>query len=84
MWSKIRQNPVAALTTLVAALVALDAALEPLGVLTGKQSAIAGAVIAVLTAVLGVRTHGAVTPVANPKTSDGVPLVPLAAKKPLA
>lgn len=81
MWSKIKQNPVAALTTLVTLLIGLDAALEPLGVLTAKQSAIAGAVIAVLTAVLGARTHGAVTPVANPHDNGGRPLVPLTTAK---
>jgi len=75
MWNKIRQNPVAALATVVSLLVAADAALEPLGVLTAHQSALIGGGIAILTAILGVFTHGAVTPLANPRDNDGQPLV---------
>jgi hypothetical protein len=82
MWTKIRHNPVAALTTLVSLLVALDAALEPLGVLTAQQSAIAGGVIAVSTAILGAITHGKVTPLARPRDNGGRPLVPLTTVNP--
>jgi hypothetical protein len=73
----MKQNPVAWLTTVVALLTALDGTLTGLHVLSPTLAAWIGGAIAVGTAILGVLTHGAVTPVANPHASDGRPLVPL-------
>lgn len=73
----MKQNPVVYLATVVALLTASDGTLTGLHVLSPATAAWLGGAIAVLTAVLGVLTHGAVTPVANPHDDSGRPLVPL-------
>lgn len=69
-------KPVAVLTTVVTLLAALDALLTGAHVVNPTLSAwIAGATAAV-TLLLGSLAHRAVTPLANPRNSDGQALVP--------
>ena len=70
-------KPVAWLTTIVALLTALDGTLTGLHVLSPAVGGWLAGAVAVLTTILGVITHNNVTPVANPKSADGRPLVPL-------
>ncbi len=72
----MKQNPVAWLATVVALLTAVDGSLTGLHVLSPTIGAWLAGAIAVLTAILGVLTHGAVTPVSNPRDASGRALVP--------
>jgi len=74
---------VAWLATVVALLTALDGTLGGLHVLSPTTTAWLGGAIAVLTAILGVLTHNAVTPVANPHDNSGRPLAPLSSTRTL-
>ena len=70
MWRLIKQEPVA-FQAIIQAVIAL---VISFGVsLTANQ---VGAIAAVTAAVLGFVARQAVTPTANPKLSDGTPLVP--------
>jgi hypothetical protein len=73
----MNSKPVATLVTVATLALAVLTALAGTGVLSGKAAAWCAAAILVLNAGLGVVAHGKVTPVANPKSSDGRPLVPL-------
>jgi hypothetical protein len=68
--------PVAWLTTVITVLTGFLATLTGVHALSATQAAWAAGVIAVLTAILGVITHKAVTPLADPKDSAGRELVP--------
>ena len=69
MWSSIKQYPVA-YQALVQAILALGCSFG-LG-LNGNQI---GAILTVSAALLAVVTHRHVTPIVNPRTDDGAPLV---------
>lgn len=66
------------MTAIVAVLSSADAVGLYSDLLTPKQSATVAAVLALLTILLGVNAHNRVTALADPKTSDGTPLVPVA------
>lgn len=73
----IKKNPVRAFTLLVLALGTFDGAAKAAGLLDGRPLAWIGVIEAVLTGVIGgTSVHNAVTPLADPKTSTGEPLVP--------
>jgi len=70
MWRLIKEEPVA-IQAIIQALIALAISF---GVgLTANQ---VGSITAVTAAVLGFLARQVVTPTANPKLSDGTPLVP--------
>jgi hypothetical protein len=73
----IRRNPVAALTTLYTVLAAVYGVIASTELLPDRVVASVGIGVAILAAILGALTHTKVTPLANPKNSDGVPLVAL-------
>jgi hypothetical protein len=69
-------KPVAWMTTLLSVLVALEALDRAAHLLPAGWSPYLLGAIAALTAVLGALTHGAVTPLAQPRDDAGNPLVP--------
>jgi len=69
-------KPVAWMTTLLSVLVALEALDRAAHLLPAGWSPYLLGAIAVLPAVLGALTHGAVTPLAQPRDDAGNPLVP--------
>lgn len=73
----MNSKPVATMTTILTVALAVLTALAGTGVLSGKVAAIVSGGVGLLTAVLGWITHSNVTPVSNPKSADGRPLVPL-------
>lgn len=73
---KFKFNPVAWLTTASGVLLAVQAANETFDILPDKVAAIIGFISLVLVLWLGRQAHVASTPLANPQTNDGTPLVP--------
>lgn len=72
----MKREPVAILVAVATVLLAALSALAGTGVLSGRAAAVVTAAVAALNLVLGVLLRGAVTPVADPRSSAGEPLVP--------
>lgn len=72
----MKREPVAVLVAVATVLLAALSALAGTGVLSGRAAAVVAAAVAALNLVLGVVTRGAVTPVADPRSNTGEPLVP--------
>jgi hypothetical protein len=65
------------MTAIVAFLSSAEAVGLYADLMTPKQAGIVAATLALLAVLLGVNTHNRVTALADPKTSDGTPLVPV-------
>jgi hypothetical protein len=70
MWRLIKEEPVA-IQAIIQALIALAISFG-----VGLTATQVGSITAVTAAVLGFLARHVVTPTANPKLSDGTPLVP--------
>jgi hypothetical protein len=73
----VSRFPVATLTTIVATLTTADAVGVWTTWLTPRQAGSVMLVLTLLSLVLGKQAHAAVTPVVDPRASNGVPLVPI-------
>lgn len=73
----IKKFPVAWMTLILAILGSGDAVALYTEVLNKEQAAWVTTIVTLATLVLGKLTHGAVTPLADPKANDGTPLVPV-------
>jgi hypothetical protein len=79
---KIKRFPVATVTAVVALLMTTDALAIWRSVLTQNEAAWVSLGLTVLGIILGKAAHNSVTPLADPKNAEGVPLVPDVPAKP--
>lgn len=75
---KIKKFPVATVTAVVAFLMTTDALAIWQNVLTKNEATWVGFGLTLVSIILGKAAHASVTPLADPKTAEGVPLVPVA------
>lgn len=69
-------EPIRWMTTILVILMALEGVQEFVDLLPEQANAWILFAIAILTAILGVNVRNKVTPLADPKTNEGHPLVP--------